>query len=124
MINPIRMSTFIHRTPMMAWLEMYQACNEFMIQWNASLGVVFIVYGFLLFNHKNYQYKKLMLSVLFRMKEANIPCPDVVALKKHVLVMSFIGKDMLPAPKIKDVDLPFVDLTIMYDQTAEVINLQ
>lgn len=66
---------------------------------------------------------KSLLSVLFRMKEANIPCPDVVALKKHVLVMSFIGKDMLPAPKIKDVDLPFVDLTIMYDQTAEVINL-
>lgn len=28
---------------------------------------------------------------LIRLKNAKIPCPEVVALKKHVLVMSFIG---------------------------------
>ncbi len=28
--------------------------------------------------------------------------PEVVVLKKHVLVMSFIGEDGRPAPKIKD----------------------
>ncbi|XP_035209725.1 serine/threonine-protein kinase RIO3-like [Stegodyphus dumicola] len=58
---------------------------------------------------------------LLRMKEANIPCPDVVTLKKHVLVMSFIGKEMIPAPKLKDVDLPFEDMTIMYEQTLNIM---
>ena len=28
--------------------------------------------------------------------------PDAVVLKKHVLVMSFIGEDGRPAPKLKD----------------------
>lgn len=54
------------------------------------------------------------------MKEAGIPCPNVVSLKKHVLVMSFIGDKMAPAPKLKDIDLPFADMTIMYEQTADV----
>jgi len=58
---------------------------------------------------------------LLRMKEAKIPCPEVVVLKKHVLVMSFIGKDMLPAPKVKDVDLPFADMTVMYEQVVEIM---
>lgn len=58
---------------------------------------------------------------LLRMKEADIPCPQVVVLKKHVLVMSFIGKDTLPAPKIKDINLPFEDMTIMYEQTIEIM---
>lgn len=54
------------------------------------------------------------------MKGAGIPCPNVVSLKKHVLVMSFIGDKMAPAPKLKDIDLPFADMTIMYEQTADV----
>lgn len=58
---------------------------------------------------------------LRRMKEANICCPDAILLKKHVLIMSFIGKDMIPAPKVKDVELPFEDMTIMYEQTVEII---
>ncbi|XP_055944116.1 serine/threonine-protein kinase RIO3-like [Argiope bruennichi] len=58
---------------------------------------------------------------LIRMKEASIPCPDVVVLKKHVLVMSFIGKNTLPAPKLKDVESPFEDLTIMFEQTVEIM---
>lgn len=39
---------------------------------------------------------------VFRMRKAEIPCPEVVMLKKHILVMSFIGKDHVPAPKLKD----------------------
>ncbi|KAM8822061.1 serine/threonine-protein kinase RIO3 [Synchiropus picturatus] len=39
---------------------------------------------------------------LSRMQKAQIPCPQVVLLKKHILVMSFIGKDHVPAPKLKD----------------------
>lgn len=58
---------------------------------------------------------------LLRMKEADIPCPDVVTLKKHVLVMSFIGDNMLAAPKLKDVDLPFADMTLMYEQTIDIM---
>ncbi|XP_071041184.1 serine/threonine-protein kinase RIO3 [Parasteatoda tepidariorum] len=58
---------------------------------------------------------------LLRMKEANISCPEVIALKKHVLVMTFIGKDMLPAPKLRDVDLPFEDMTIIFEQTVDIM---
>ncbi|XP_033964787.1 serine/threonine-protein kinase RIO3 [Pseudochaenichthys georgianus] len=42
---------------------------------------------------------------LTRMRKAQIPCPEVVLLKKHILVMSFIGKDHIPAPKLKDAKL-------------------
>uniref|UniRef100_H2YIJ1 Serine/threonine-protein kinase RIO3 n=1 Tax=Ciona savignyi TaxID=51511 RepID=H2YIJ1_CIOSA len=38
---------------------------------------------------------------LNRMHEAGIPCPEVVLLRKHVLLMSFIGDDQRPAPKLK-----------------------
>ena len=62
----------------------------------------------------------LHIEYLLRMKEAGIPCPIVVSLKKHVLVMSFIGDQMAPAPKLKDIDLPFADMTIIYDQTVDV----
>lgn len=58
---------------------------------------------------------------LLRMKEADIPCPNVVTLKKHVLVMSFIGDNMIPAPKLKDVDLSFTDMTIVYEQTIDIM---
>uniref|UniRef100_A0A8D2B315 Serine/threonine-protein kinase RIO3 n=1 Tax=Sciurus vulgaris TaxID=55149 RepID=A0A8D2B315_SCIVU len=42
---------------------------------------------------------------LTRMQRAGIPCPTVVLLKKHILVMSFIGRDQVPAPKLKEVKL-------------------
>lgn len=44
------------------------------------------------------------------MQNAGIPCPQVVILKKHVLVMSFIGQDQVPAPKLKDVTLSNEDI--------------
>lgn len=47
---------------------------------------------------------------LCRMKKAEIPCPEVVLLRKHILVMSFIGKDHVPAPKLKDVALSSEDM--------------
>uniref|UniRef100_A0A914UVP1 Serine/threonine-protein kinase RIO3 n=1 Tax=Plectus sambesii TaxID=2011161 RepID=A0A914UVP1_9BILA len=40
---------------------------------------------------------------LNRMNRVGIRCPQVVKLKKHVLVLSFIGQDGHPAPKLKDV---------------------
>ncbi|XP_062488823.1 serine/threonine-protein kinase RIO3 isoform X2 [Pezoporus occidentalis] len=53
---------------------------------------------------------------LTRMQNAGIPCPKVVLLKKHVLVMSFIGQDQVPAPKLKDVTLSSEDMKKAYHQ--------
>uniref|UniRef100_A0A3Q1J8K5 Serine/threonine-protein kinase RIO3 n=1 Tax=Anabas testudineus TaxID=64144 RepID=A0A3Q1J8K5_ANATE len=57
---------------------------------------------------------------LGRMKKAEIPCPEVVLLKKHILVMSFIGKDHVPAPKLKDAILGLEDLKTAYYQVLHV----
>lgn len=38
---------------------------------------------------------------LYRLRRAGILCPEVIALKKHVLVMSLIGESNRPAPKLK-----------------------
>ncbi|CAN9506028.1 unnamed protein product [Ophioblennius macclurei] len=53
---------------------------------------------------------------LARMKKADIPCPEVVLLKKHILVLSFIGKDHVPAPKLKDAVLSSEDMKKAYCQ--------
>ncbi|XP_035207867.1 serine/threonine-protein kinase RIO1-like [Stegodyphus dumicola] len=42
---------------------------------------------------------------LWRIYSAGLPCPAPVILKSHVLVMEFIGKDGLPAPLLKEVNL-------------------
>ena len=47
-------------------------------------------------------------------------CPKVVMLKKHVLVMEFIGQDGRPAPKLTDVALSPEDLSLAYHQCVEV----
>ncbi|XP_013878072.1 serine/threonine-protein kinase RIO3 [Austrofundulus limnaeus] len=58
---------------------------------------------------------------LARMKKAGVPCPEVVLLKKHVLVMSFIGKDHVPAPKLKDVTLGPEDMKTAYHQVLQMM---
>lgn len=45
------------------------------------------------------------LRNLTRMYKNGLPVPNPILLKSHVLVMSFIGTDGFPAPKLKDVDL-------------------
>jgi len=42
------------------------------------------------------------LHNLAKMLKGGIRVPEIVVLKKHVLVMSFIGRDGVPAPKLKD----------------------
>lgn len=54
------------------------------------------------------------------MRKAGIPCPDAVLLKKHILVMSFIGKDHVPAPKLKDVVLGSEEMRQAYRQVLQV----
>lgn len=56
------------------------------------------------------------MANLQRLKKYGIPCPEVVHLKKHVLVMSFLGHDHRPAPKLKDALLKKDDLINAYDQ--------
>ncbi|XP_058473612.1 serine/threonine-protein kinase RIO3 isoform X1 [Solea solea] len=58
---------------------------------------------------------------LTRMKKAEIPCPQVVLLKKHILVMSFIGKDHIPAPKLKDIKLSSDDMKRAYFQVLHMM---
>ncbi|XP_036780762.2 serine/threonine-protein kinase RIO1 [Manis pentadactyla] len=42
---------------------------------------------------------------LIRLSTAEIPCPEPILLRSHVLVMGFIGKDDMPAPLLKNVQL-------------------
>ncbi|ESO86056.1 hypothetical protein LOTGIDRAFT_129978 [Lottia gigantea] len=58
---------------------------------------------------------------LNRMRKFDMPCPTVVAIKKHLLVMSFIGNNTHPAPKLKDVKLSTVDIQDAYEQTLEIM---
>ncbi|KAG2458388.1 serine/threonine-protein kinase RIO1 isoform X1 [Polypterus senegalus] len=42
---------------------------------------------------------------LIRLQAAQIPCPEPIILRSHVLVMSFIGKNDMPAPLMKNAQL-------------------
>uniref|UniRef100_A0A8C4R099 Serine/threonine-protein kinase RIO1 n=1 Tax=Eptatretus burgeri TaxID=7764 RepID=A0A8C4R099_EPTBU len=42
---------------------------------------------------------------LARLNQAGLPCPEPIMLRSHVLVMSFIGKEDMPAPLLKNVAL-------------------
>ncbi|CAB3978071.1 Serine threonine- kinase RIO3 [Paramuricea clavata] len=58
---------------------------------------------------------------LSRMTHAGIRCPEVVLLKKQVLVMSFIGFERRPAPKLKDVVLTSSQGSHAYKQCVEMM---
>ncbi|XP_053570958.1 serine/threonine-protein kinase RIO3 [Bombina bombina] len=58
---------------------------------------------------------------LNRMQKAGIPCPEVVMLKKHVLVMCFIGKDQVPAPTLKEAKLSMEELNTAYYQVLSMM---
>jgi RIO kinase 3 (yeast) len=58
---------------------------------------------------------------LIRMKNANILCPEVIMLKKHVLVMKFIGKEGKPAPSLKDANLNEEEVKQCYQEVVQVI---
>lgn len=60
---------------------------------------------------------------LNRMKKFNLPCPTVQVQRKHILVMSFIGEDQTPAPKLKDAVMSSADLEDAYAQTLEFMQM-
>uniref|UniRef100_A0A8C5FJB1 Serine/threonine-protein kinase RIO3 n=1 Tax=Gadus morhua TaxID=8049 RepID=A0A8C5FJB1_GADMO len=53
--------------------------------------------------------------------KAGIPCPEVALLRKHILVLSFIGKDHVPAPKLKDTMLGAADMKTAYYQVLQMM---
>ncbi|XP_062545460.1 serine/threonine-protein kinase RIO3 [Armigeres subalbatus] len=61
------------------------------------------------------------LHNLNRMKKHGIRCPEIVALKKNILVMSFIGENMIPAPKLKEAILSEAQLICAYEEMVEIM---
>lgn len=64
------------------------------------------------------------MANLIRLKRAGLPCPDVVTLKKHILVMSFIGENHIPALKLKDVELSNADFVLAYEQVKQFLSFK
>ncbi|XP_067625884.1 serine/threonine-protein kinase RIO3 [Eurosta solidaginis] len=59
---------------------------------------------------------------IMRMQSVGINCPDVVILKKHILVMSFIGDNHNAAPKLKDARLSLSELSIAYEEIVAAVH--
>jgi len=58
---------------------------------------------------------------LNRLQRVGVHCPEVVSLRKHVLVMSFIGTDQKAAPKLKDAPLSSSQMESAHAQTIEMM---
>lgn len=58
---------------------------------------------------------------LTRMYQANIPCPEPIILRSHVLVMGFLGTDGWPAPLLKDVTLSESKARELYLQCIQIV---
>ena len=59
---------------------------------------------------------------LTRMHEAGLRCPEVVLLKKHVLVMSFIGQNGFPAPKLREATLTAAEMDSACEQVISMMH--
>lgn len=59
---------------------------------------------------------------LMRLHNAGISCPEVVILKNHVLVMSFIGENGRAAPKLKDAILTASEWIMAYEEVVEAMH--
>lgn len=57
---------------------------------------------------------------LQRLQHFGIPCPSPVLLKKHILFLSFIGKDSVPAERLRDAILSPEELASAYQQCLNV----
>lgn len=55
------------------------------------------------------------------LRRANINCPDAISLKKHVLVMSFLGKDASPSPQLREANLNESQLKRSYEQSIDIM---
>ena len=53
--------------------------------------------------------------------EGIVPCPVGLLVKSNVLVMDFLGKDMINAPRLKDADIKDSDIMTVLKLKFEVI---
>jgi RIO kinase 3 len=58
---------------------------------------------------------------LIKIRQHGILCPEVIMLKKNVLIMSFIGDDAKAAPKLKDAQLNDEELESAYKQCYQIV---
>lgn len=58
---------------------------------------------------------------LTKMRKYGINCPEVITIKQHVLVMSFIGENNIAAPKLKDSLLSAAEYIIAYDEIVDMM---
>ncbi|KAK7091124.1 serine/threonine-protein kinase RIO3-like [Littorina saxatilis] len=58
---------------------------------------------------------------LNRMRKFDVPCPSVIILKDHILVMSLVGSHQTPAPKLRYANLSVPDLQDAYEQTVAIM---
>ncbi|KJE97310.1 Atypical/RIO protein kinase [Capsaspora owczarzaki ATCC 30864] len=58
---------------------------------------------------------------LAKLAAAGINCPEVVVLRQHLLVMTFLGEDGVPAPKLKEARLESAALEACYDQVVDMM---
>ncbi len=73
--------------------------------------------------NKEFFFFVLFLKEMFnlqRLQRVGIPCPTPVLLKKHILFLSFIGKDTIPAQRLRDVILSPEELANAYQQCLNV----
>ncbi|XP_041982060.1 serine/threonine-protein kinase RIO3 [Aricia agestis] len=59
---------------------------------------------------------------MVRIKKVGINCPEMICLKKHVLLMSFIGKDNKPAPKLRDVIMKPEKWQSVYKEVIDIMH--
>lgn len=59
---------------------------------------------------------------LRRMQNFGVNCPTIIARKKNVIVMSFIGVNQIPAPKLKEADLNATKMTSAYHEVVGVMH--
>lgn len=59
---------------------------------------------------------------LYRMNNNGILCPTVYRLKKHLIIMSFIGSQGKTAPKLRDAAMSKIDLKDAYKQVVQILH--
>lgn len=59
---------------------------------------------------------------MMRIQKIGLNCPAMVCLKKHILVMSFIGKDNKPAPKLRDVIMKPEKWLSVYNEVVDAMH--
>lgn len=65
-----------------------------------------------------YKCAKKETTHLRKLTEIGIRCPKPLMRRKHIVIMSFIGSNKNPAPKLKDVKLEREECTLAYNEVC------